>query len=129
MDEQFRMSLEAIAADYRERMAALRRVQEEVRSITCSARTEDELVEVEVGPQGQLRDVRLDPRVYEQMPPARLSEAIVRLASRAGGDAGRRVGELVAGVVPGAAPAGFDPSEWLPDTPELLGRFLDRGSR
>ncbi len=71
--------------------------------------------------------MRLDPRVYEQMPPAGLSEAIVRLAGQAGGDAGRRVGELVAGVVPGAAPAGFDVGEWLPGTPDLPGRFLDRG--
>ena len=108
MDEQFRMSLERIAADYGERMSALRYVQEQVRYVTSCARTEDGMVEVEVGPQGQLLNVRLDPEVYHHMSSARLSECIARLAADAAGDAARQVRELVAGVVPGVLPTEFD---------------------
>jgi YbaB/EbfC DNA-binding family len=114
MNEELRLPVDALMEDYHQRIASLRRAQEAVRGLTAPAATRDGLVEVDVGPQGQLRAVRLDWRVYDRMPPHQLAVTIVQLAGEAGEDAAARVRDIMAPVLPGGLPSDGDLSGWVP---------------
>jgi len=120
MDYDLQASLARLAADYRERLSELRRAQETLRDITATARSHDDSVAVEVGPQGQLRAVRLDPDVYDRMTPHRLALTITQLAGEAAADAAGQVRAVMAPFLPGGLPEDGDFTKLLPNAPSLL---------
>ncbi len=62
------------------------------------------MISVTVGPQGQLRDIRLNPRVYRHLPPSELANAITEQAGRAAADATERRRQLMAPLMPEELP-------------------------
>jgi DNA-binding protein YbaB len=114
-------ALDALAAQASEQAAAVRRAVERVGELRVVAGSADGLVLVEVGAQGQLHRVRLDPGVYERVPPAELAEVITRLVHSAAADAADRAREIMGPVLPGGLPAGRDWWEWAPGAAGFTG--------
>jgi DNA-binding protein YbaB len=129
VDYELQAPLARLAADYQERLKELRRLEETVLRLTATARARDGSVAVEVGPQGQLLALWLDPRACREMSPQRLSQAIVRLAGDAAADAMRQVREIMAPALPAGLPEDSDFTALMPNAPSLLGHDLSGGTR
>lgn len=100
MDYDLQARLGKLSEDYQERLAQIRQLQERAGQVTASARSRDGLISVEVGAQGQLVALRLDPGAYERLSPQRLAAVIMELARSAASDAAARVREVMAPVLP-----------------------------
>lgn len=125
MDDELRESLEGLAARHQERLAGLRKMQQELREVKASARTRDGMVSVEVGPNGQLHDIRFGPRVYDRLTPQRLAHTIMKLVGEATEDAAGQLKEITAPFVPDGLVQGLaegDLSGLLRDAPTMLDR-------
>jgi DNA-binding protein YbaB len=107
-------ALDALAAQASEQAAAVQRAVERVGELRVSAGSADGLVLVEVGAHGQLHRMRLDPRVYERVPPAELAEVITGLVRNAAADAAEQARDIMAPVLPGGLPADRDWWQWAP---------------
>lgn len=112
--------LEELAADYRERLAQLRQLEEKAERVTAVARSRNGLVSVMVGAQGQLLGVELKQAVYERMSPQRLAAAVVELAADAAADAAEQVREIMAAVLPAGWVPGGDVASLVPPGLSLL---------
>jgi DNA-binding protein YbaB len=77
-------------ADLRQRLLAVR----------AAATSEDGLVTVEVGPQGRVRRIDLDPRIYRRPDSRRLAETITETIQRAADDAAERLRDVFRPVMP-----------------------------
>jgi DNA-binding protein YbaB len=124
MDDRTRASLHQISDNYHERLAELRKMQQDVQNVTATARTRDGSVSVEVGAQGQLRDIRLGPRAYERMNPQRLARTIMELAGEATQEASGRARQITAAFLPEELAARLRDGEedlgaFLPDAPSF----------
>ncbi len=117
MDGDLQVPLQHLADQAYEQIAALRRAQGRVSELTVSAATSDGLVRVKAGARGDLREVRLEPEVYQAMPPEQLAATITRLARDAASEAARQALEIMAPVLPAGLPPGTDLTTWLPDAP------------
>jgi DNA-binding protein YbaB len=125
MDEELRESLESLAAQHQERLAGLRRMQEELREVSAGARTRDGMVSVEVSANGRLRDIRFDPRVYDRLSPQRLAHTIMKLIGEATEEVVGQLAEITAPFVPDGLVQGLtegDFSGLMPDAPSMLDR-------
>jgi DNA-binding protein YbaB len=130
MDETTRALLQDIAVNYQKRLDELRQMQRDVREVTATARTRDGSVSVEVGPQGQLRDLRLDPQVYQRMNPQRLTHTIMKLVGEASQEAADKAKEITAAFLPEDLAARLrdgteDLTEFLPNAPSMLDPDLE----
>ena len=122
VDNEFQAQVEELAADFRERLERVRELRRRAAAVTASARSRNGLISVEVGPQGQLRAIQLDPGTFERQSPQRLAAAIVELAGIATADAARQVQEIMAPVMPaGGFAAGGDLTTLMPAAPSMLG--------
>jgi DNA-binding protein YbaB len=118
VDDEFRAQMEDAAADFRERQARVRELRRQLSAVTASARSRDGKVSVEVGPQGQLRGIWLDPGTFDRSSPQRLAATIVQLAGIATADAARKVQQIMAPVLPPGRPGpGGDLTSLLPEAP------------
>jgi DNA-binding protein YbaB len=121
LNEELRAQLEELSWNYQERLAEIRRLQERARQVTVTARSRNGQISVEVGAQGQLLDVSLDPGVYDRLSPQRLAAAIVELAKTAAADAGAQVRDIMAPVLPpGGLPEDGDFTKVMPRAPTML---------
>lgn len=100
MDYDLQARLGKLSEDYQGRLAQIRQLQEQAGQVRASARSRDGLISVEVGAQGQLVGLRLDPGAYERLSPQRLAGVIMELARAAASDAAARVREVMAPVLP-----------------------------
>src|SRR3569833_3498146 len=100
MEERIRASLEVSAPGYQERLTELRRMQEDVRKVTATARTRDGMVTVEVGVQGELRDIKFDPRAFDRTSPKGLARTIMELVGEATRAAAGRGRQITAALLP-----------------------------
>jgi DNA-binding protein YbaB len=126
MDEGVRASLQGVTVNYRQRLDELRRMQRDVRAVSATARTRDGVVRVDVGPNGELRDIRLEPRVYDRMDPQQLAHTIMRLIGEATEEAAGRAREITAAFLPEELAARLrggedDLTVFLPDAPSVSG--------
>jgi DNA-binding protein YbaB len=124
MDEETKASLRDVTTRYRQRLDELRQMQKDVQEVTATARTRDGAILVEVGPQGQMRDLRLDPHVYQRMGPQRLARTIMELVGEASEKAAGRAKEITAAFLPADLAArlqagGEDLTLFLPDAPSM----------
>jgi len=118
VDDQLSAYQQELAADYSERLAQIRHLQERAAQVTATARSRNGLIGVEVGAHGELLAVKLDPGAYERLSPQRLAKVLVDLAKTAAADAAGQVRELMAPVLPeGGMPADGDFGKALPRTP------------
>lgn len=81
--------LKARVGDFKDRSAA----------VEGRARTSEDDIAVTVGPHGELRSLRIDPRAYRKLGPTELSEEIVELCRKAHRDAGQQIGDLMKTVL------------------------------
>jgi DNA-binding protein YbaB len=86
MRSELRASLEELMEDYSRQVGRLKEMQRDLERVSATATRADGLVTVVVGPRGQVRDIRLDPRVYRKLDSGNLSGAIMRLISEATAD-------------------------------------------
>jgi DNA-binding protein YbaB len=100
-----RAQVEELLADYRRSREHLAQAQQELASITGTARSEDGGVEVVVGAQGTMRNLVLADNVYQRQRPSQLAATILRLTAEAAAAASARAADVVAPVLP----AGTDP--------------------
>lgn len=94
MRAELRASIEGLLQEHGRQLERLREMREELREVTATARSKDGMVTVVVGPRGQVRDIRLDDRVYERLSAAKLSRKILELIDTAGRDVADRTREL-----------------------------------
>jgi DNA-binding protein YbaB len=66
-------------------------LQRRLLAVTASATSDDGLVTVEVGPQGRVRRIDLDPRIYRRPDSRRLAETITGTIQRAADDAAEQL--------------------------------------
>lgn len=78
-------------AQLRQNLGELRR---ELAELAVTAKSPDGLVSATVGCQGQLVELRLDPRIYRRQDSRHLSTVITQTVQDAGAEAARRVREL-----------------------------------
>lgn len=100
-------------------------MQQDLSEVRASARTRDGMVSVEVGPRGQLSDIRFDPRVYDRLTPQRLAHTIMKLVGEATEDAVGQLKEITAPFVPDGLVRGLverDLSGLLGGAPSMLDR-------
>jgi DNA-binding protein YbaB len=121
VDDQLSENLEELRANYQNKRAEIRERQERASRITSIARSRDGLVSLQVGPQGQLLGLSLNPGVYDRLSPQRLAAALMELAKTATADATEQVREIMAPVMPsGVTPAGGDFAGLIPRAPGML---------
>lgn len=101
---EFQASIDELAADINQRIAGTREAYQAMGTIESTAQSADGMISVTVGPQGQLRDIRLNPRVYRHLPPSELANAITEQAGRAAADATERRRQLMAPLMPEELP-------------------------
>jgi DNA-binding protein YbaB len=118
VNDEFQAQMEDKAADFRERLSQVRELRQQLSSVTASARSRDGMIGVEVGAQGQLRGIWLDPGLFDRSSPQRLAAAIVELSGIATAEAARKVQEIMAPVLPsGSLPADGDLMSLMPQAP------------
>jgi DNA-binding protein YbaB len=92
------------AADAMTRMEAIRDGYADLRqrllAVTASATSDDGLVTAEVGPQGRVLRIDLDPRIYRRPDSRRLAETITATIQRAADEAAERLRDLFRPIVP-----------------------------
>lgn len=101
-------------------------MQQDVLDVRATARTRDGTVRVEVGPHGELRDLRIDQRAYDRMSPPQLSQTVMKLVGEAAEEAKGRVRELTGEFLPPELAERLRQGEedltvYLPDAPRLAG--------
>lgn len=101
------------AADAMAQMEAIRDGYADLRqrllAVTASATSDDGLVTVEVGPQGRVRHIELDPRIYRRPDSRGLAETITETIRRAADEAAEQLRDVFRPVVPdGQLKAYFD---------------------
>ncbi|MCE6997998.1 YbaB/EbfC family nucleoid-associated protein [Saccharothrix sp. S26] len=89
-------------------------VNQALAAMEATASSDDGLVDVTVGPGGELRALRLDPRLYRRPDAAALARAITRAARAAAEDARQAAFDMLAPLLPADATAAdtdlaFDP--------------------
>jgi hypothetical protein len=120
VDDELRENLEELRANYHNKLAETRQLRERAGQVTSTARSRDGLVSLEVGPQGQLLALSLNPGVYSRLSPQRLAAALVELAKTAAADSAEQVREIMAPALPpGAMTASGDFANLMPPAPGL----------
>lgn len=115
LNDQLSAYREGLSEDYEKRLAEIRKLQQRAGQVTATARSRNGLISVQVGAQGQLLGVRLDPTVYQRISPQRLSATLTTLAKTATADAAGQVREIMAPVLPaGGVPADGDVTRLMP---------------
>jgi DNA-binding protein YbaB len=101
---------------YRAKRQELQGLQERLNELETTVTSEDEMVTVTVGPQGQLTRLEFNPRVYRTLAPHELSETITETTRKAFEELTDKRREAMGSLASGAA--GFDISRFLPDRPD-----------
>jgi DNA-binding protein YbaB len=115
LSDQLSDNLEELRASYQDKLAEIRQRQERAGRVTSTARSRDGQISVEVGAQGQLLGLKLDPGVYDRLSPQRLAAALMELAKKAAADAAGQVQQIMAPVLPpGGMPADGDVAKLMP---------------
>lgn len=83
MRAEWQAHIDELLKEYRDKRAQLRELQERLAGAEATSTAADEMVRVTVGPQGQLKQLEFDPRVYRRLSPTELADAIMEAAGRA----------------------------------------------
>ncbi|MEV5748203.1 YbaB/EbfC family nucleoid-associated protein [Actinoallomurus sp. NPDC052308] len=111
-----------VVENYRERLEKLRRLQHDIRDVTATARTRDGGVTVTVGPRGELRDLRFEPRALQRTNAGQLARTVLALVAEATQEATGRARDMTAAFLPEELAARLrdgeeDVTAFLPDAP------------
>lgn len=101
--------------DYAKRIEQLKEMRRELAEVGATAKRPDGLVTVVVGAQGQVKDIRLDPRVYRKLDSGELAAAIMELISQASAEVSKQMRTIMTPFMPGGpSSGGLDLSGFLP---------------
>ena len=115
MGADHRAQVEEMLAGYRRSREQLGAVHRKLATLRASATSEDGLVTVTVGPQGQLHELVIVDSAYRKLRPHELAATIVALSEAATAAMSRAAGEAIAPVLP----ADTDPEALLRGTADL----------
>lgn len=115
MGADHRAQVEELLAGYRRSREQLGVVHRTLAALKESATSDDGLVTVTVGPQGQLCELVIVDSAYRKLRPHELAETIVELTEKATLLAARKAGEVLAPVLP----PDTDPDALLRGTADL----------
>ncbi|HEX2314101.1 MAG TPA: YbaB/EbfC family nucleoid-associated protein [Thermomonospora sp.] len=100
MRAEWQAHIDELLKEYREKRAQLRELQERLATAQATATAADEMVTVTVGPQGQIKNIEFDPRVYRRLSPTELADAIMEAAEAAAAQVRQEVQEAVTPLAP-----------------------------
>lgn len=83
MAEAFDAEIKALASEINQQVTRIREAYEELAALEHTARSADGMVSVAVGRHGQVRDIKLNPRVYRTLSPTQLADAIMHQVNKA----------------------------------------------
>lgn len=112
--------IEGLTEEYNRQAAQIRTMHAELNDLTVTATSGDGMVTVTMGHRGQVRSLKLNPRVYQKLSPSELSAAILAQINTATAQVAERSKELMAPFVPEGLPyeevfgAGAGPEAFLP---------------
>lgn len=115
MEADHRAQVEELLADYRRSREQLSTVHRKLATLQASATSEDGLVTVTVGSQGQLTELVIVESAYRKLRPHELAASIVALTGKAAAKVSRAAGEAMAPVLP----PDTDPEALLRGTADL----------
>lgn len=114
MREEWQAHIDELMERYKQQRQQLQDLQERMAALGATGEAADGMVKVTVGPQGELTNVELDPRVYRKLASEELAEAVLEASRNAGRQVGDQRKETLAGSVPDEVLEG-DFSKLLPD--------------
>ncbi|WP_260193987.1 YbaB/EbfC family nucleoid-associated protein [Actinophytocola gossypii] len=115
MQADHRAQVDELLADYRRSREQLGAVHRALAAVSASVTSEDRLVTVTVGAQGQLTGLVIVESAYRTLRPHELAARIVELTAAAAAKVTRAAGEVLAPVLP----RGTDPEALLRGTADL----------
>ena len=126
MEADHRAQVEELLAGYRRSREQLGAVHRKLATVQESATSEDGLVTVKVGAQGQLAELVIVDSAYRKLRPHELATMILRLSEAAAAKVTRAAGEVLAPVLPRdtdpeallRGTADLTPAELRPEPPE-----------
>lgn len=104
MTDSFRATIHELAAEYNRQVQLTRDVYAKLNELRATATSGDGMVSVTVGPRGQVRAIKLNPRVYRRLSPSELAAAIMAQIGRASAQVAERTKELMAPLMPEGLP-------------------------
>jgi DNA-binding protein YbaB len=107
--------VEQLIADYQQTRSLLADVHRQLANLEVTARSEDRLVEVTVGPHGNIVNVVIAEGAYRQYAELALAREIKTLSTQAGVAAASKAVELIAPVLP----EDVDPGNFLQGKADL----------
>jgi DNA-binding protein YbaB len=124
MEDRMGASPREVVADYRKRLEDLQQLQRDIRELTATARTRNGDVWLEVGAQGELRDIKFNPQALKRMSAQQLAHTILSLSGEAAKDAGGRAKDMTAAFLPDELAAKLregdeDLTSFFPDSPRI----------
>lgn len=96
-----------LSQQFQQLRGGLQAMQQELATVTGTAKSPDGFVTATVGPRGQLVSLQLDGRIYRRPDSTRLAETITETVQRAAGDAATKVEAISARYAPGADIASY----------------------
>ncbi|MEU8355549.1 YbaB/EbfC family nucleoid-associated protein [Nonomuraea sp. NPDC048882] len=100
----FRATVEELAGRVDQQVRRVREAYEEINAIESTATSPDGLIQVTVGPQGQVRSIDLNARVYRKLSAKELADALMRQIDRATADVTERRRRLMEPLMPEGLP-------------------------
>jgi DNA-binding protein YbaB len=100
MRTEMRGQLSSLFEEYRAARARIERLSDDVAAMTSTARSSDGCVTATAGPQGDLRDLRIDPEVARRLDLRTLAARILEASGAAAAQARERLGRTMAEVMP-----------------------------
>src|SRR4051795_10792810 len=83
MRPDWQAHIDELLAEYRQKRADLKKLQETMASAEATVTAADDMVTVRVGPQGRLLGLEFNPRVYRRLSPSELAEAVLAAVQEA----------------------------------------------
>jgi DNA-binding protein YbaB len=113
--------LDSLLAQTRELVDTITSLQEQVRSLTVTARSADRLVTAVAAAGGRIVDLELDPRVYREPDSYALADSILSAIEQAQDGVARREAEIRAKALPDAEALGGSVGLDAPELKRLFG--------
>ena len=127
--------LEQLASEYARIRTEMQEVQEKVRATTATVKSDNGMLTVTVGPQGDITDLKVNNRDYRKMAPAELANVLTATIARARAAVHEQMRGILTPFMPNGASfddvrsGKFDWNSALPAEPfsrEALNRFAAR---
>lgn len=99
-NRQLRARAEELMGEFNRLRTGMGELQQKLRQITATAKSDDGYVKATVGPRGQLVRLELDPRIYRRPDSKQLAATITQTINRATADAMAQVSEACKPYLP-----------------------------